>query len=101
MAGVGDRDGPLTFRGYQFAVIEGEGVRNQWDSWRVFLYDYQTHTADQLNIQTDAGSISFGNPTIEQVQIGERQALVMTLFVFLDGSRADENGSLVYYRGLP
>ena len=101
MAGVGDRDGPLTFRGYQFAVIEGEGVRNQWDSWRVFLYDYQTHTADQLNIQTDAGSISFGNPTIEQVQIGARQALVMTLFVFLDGSRADENGSLVYYRGLP
>jgi len=101
IAGVGDRDGPITFRGYQFAVIEGEGVRNQWDSWRVFLYDYQTHTADQLNIQTDAGSISFGNPTIEQVQIGARQALVMTLFVFLDGSRADENGSLVYYRGLP
>jgi len=101
MAGVGDRDGPLTFRAYQFAVIEGEGVRNQWDSWRVFLYDYQTHTADQLNIQTDAGSISFGNPTIEQVQIGQRQALVMTLFVFLDGSRADENGSLVYYRTLP
>jgi len=101
MAGVGDRDGPLTFRGYQFAVIEGEGVRNQWNSWRVFLYDYQTQTADLLNIRTDAGSISFGNPTIEHVQIGGRQALVMTLFVFLDGSLANENGSLVYYRTLP
>src|SRR5438309_2313062 len=101
MAGVGDRDGPLTLRGYQFAVIEGEGVRNQWNSWRVFLYDYQTQTADLLNIRTDAGSISFGNPTIEHVQIGGRQALVMTLFVFLDGSLANENGSLVYYRTLP
>jgi len=101
IAGVGDRDGPLTFRGYQFAVIEGEGVRNQWDSWRVFLYDYQTQTADLLNIRTDAGSISFGNPTIEQVQIGGRQALVMTLFVFLDGSAAGEDGSLVYYSILP
>ena len=101
IAGVGDRDGPLTFRGYQFAVIEGEGVRNEWDSWRVFLYDYQTQTADLLNIRTDAGSISFGNPTIEQVEIGGHRALVMTLFVFLDGSVANENGSLVYYRTLP
>jgi len=89
------------FRGYQFAVIEGEGVRNEWDSWRVFLYDYQTQTADLLNIRTDAGSISFGNPTIEQVEIGGHRALVMTLFVFLDGSVANENGSLVYYRTLP
>ncbi len=101
IAGVGDRDGPFTFRGYQFAVIEGEGIRNRWDSWRVFLYDYQTQTADQLDIRTDAGSTSFGNPTIEEVQIGGRQALVMTLFVFLDGSRGDENGSLIYYRAYP
>jgi len=101
IAGVGDRDGQLTFRGYQFAVIEGEGVRNQWDSWRVFLYDYQTQTADLLKLRTDAGSISFGNPTIEEVQISGRHALVMTLFVFLDGSAAGEDGSLAYYRVLP
>jgi len=67
----------------------------------VFLYDYQTQTTDLLNIPTDAGSISFGNPTIEQVEIGGHRALVMTLFVFLDGSVANENGSLVYYRTLP
>lgn len=101
IAGVGDRDGPFTFRGYQFAVIEGERVRNQWDSWRIFLYDYQTRTADQLNIQTDARSISFGNPTIEEVEIGGRRALIVTLFIFLDGSAAGEDGSLVYYSILP
>ena len=102
MAGnIGDRDGPFMFRGYQFAVIEGQGIRFRWDSWRVFLYDYQTQTADQLDIRTDAGSIAFGNPTIEEVQIGGRQALVMTLFLFLDGARGNETGPLIYYRALP
>lgn len=67
----------------------------------MFLYDCQTQTADQLSIQTDAGSISFGNPTIKEVQISGRHALVMTLFVVLDGSPAGEDGSLVCYRILP
>lgn len=101
VAGVGDRDGMLTFRGYQFGVIEGEFDRSDWSSWRVFLYDYQTGIADQLNIETDAGSISFGNPTIEQVHIGGRSALVMTLYLFLDGARGGETGALVYYRPYP
>lgn len=101
IAGVGDRDGMLTFRGYKFGVIEGEGVRNDYSSWRIFLYDYQTGTADRLDVRTDAGSISFGNPTIEQVQIGGLPALVMTLYIFLDGARGGELGSLVYYRGYP
>jgi len=100
VAGVGDRD-VLTFRGYQFGVIEGEFVRNDYSSWRIFLYDYQTGTADLLKIQTDAGSISFGNPTIEQVHVGGLPALVMTLYLFLDGARGGELGSLVYYRTYP
>jgi Big-like domain-containing protein len=101
MAGVGDRDGILTFRGHQFGVIEGEGVRGDWTSWRVFLYDYETGTADLLNIQTDGGSISFGNPTIEQVQMAGLPALVITLYLFLDGARSGETGSLVYYLPYP
>jgi len=100
IAGVGDRD-VLTFRGYQFGVIEGEGVRNDWTSWRIFLYDYQTRTADQLNILTDGGSISFGNPTVEQIELGGQPALVMSLYLFLDGARGGETGSLVYYRTYP
>jgi hypothetical protein len=100
IAGVGDRD-VLTFRGYQFGVIEGEGVRNDWTSWRIFLYDYQTGTADQLHILTDGGSLSFGNPTVEQIQLGGQPALAMTLYLFLDGARGGETGSLVYYRIYP
>ena len=100
IAGVGDRD-VVTFRGYQFAVIEGEGVRNDWTSWRIFLYDYQTRTADKLDILTDGGSISFGNPTVEQIELGGQPALVMSLYLFLDGARGGETGSLVYYRTYP
>src|SRR5438105_6034336 len=100
IAGVGDRD-VVTFRGYQFGVIEGEGVRNDWTSWRIFLYDYQTRTADKLDIRTDGGSISFGNPTVEQIDWGGQSALVMTLYLFLDGARGGETGSLVYYRTYP
>jgi hypothetical protein len=100
VAGVGDRD-VLTFRGYQFGLVEGEGVLNDWTSWRIFLYDYQTGTADRLNITTDAGSISFGNPTIEQITLGEQPALVMSLYLFLDGARGGETGSLLYYRVYP
>jgi hypothetical protein len=48
----------------------------------VFLYDYQTQTADQLDIRIGVGSISFGNPTIEEVQVGGRPALVMTLLAY-------------------
>ena len=101
IAGVGDRDCMLSFRGYEFCLIEGEGVRGDWTSWRIFLYDYQTGTADSLNIQTDAGSISFGNPTIEQVQISGQATLVTTLYLFLDGARGGETASLVYYRPYP
>lgn len=101
VAGVGDRDGILRFRGHQFSVVEGEFVRFDWTSWRIFLYDHQTGTAEQLNIQTDARSISFGNPTVDQVEIGGRSALVMTLYVFLDGARGGEVGALVYYRVIP
>ena len=100
IAGVGDRD-VLTFRGYQFALVEGEGVRNDWTSWRIFLYDYQTRTAERLNIVTDARSISFGNPTIEQIQLGGRPGLVISLYLFLDGARGGETGSLLYYRFYP
>ncbi|HJQ13025.1 MAG TPA: hypothetical protein VJ840_18480 [Gemmatimonadaceae bacterium] len=100
VAGVGDRDA-IVFRGYRFNLIEGEGVRNDYSSWRIFLYDYQTGSADRLNIVTDEGSTSFGNPTIEQIQLGGHPALVMSLFVFLDGGRGKEPGSLIYYRTYP
>ena len=78
------------------------GFIGVYQTYREGTFDAHLATStDLLNIRTGAGSISFGNPTIEQVEIGGHRALVMTLFVFLDGSVANENGSLVYYRTLP
>jgi hypothetical protein len=95
---IGDRDGVLTFRGYGFGLIEGQLTKGEWGAWRVFLYDYQAGTAELLNIQTDAGSTAFGNPTIEQVHVGARSAIVITLFLFSEGARGGEDGPLIYYR---
>jgi hypothetical protein len=98
---IGDRDGMLMFRGHAFGLLEGRFAKDDWASWRVFLYDYETGTAEQLDIRTDMGSMSFGNPTIEHVRIGGRDALVVTLFLFGEGAASGEGGSLVYYRTYP
>ena len=95
---IGDRDGVLTFRDHGFGLIEGQLTKGDWGAWRVFLYDYEAGTAELLNIQTDAGSTAFGNPTIEQVRVGARSAIVVTVFLFGEGARGDEGGSLIYYR---
>jgi hypothetical protein len=93
---VGDRDGVLTFGERQFTIIEGQHVRDDFDSWRVFLYEHASGTAWPLLIRTDRGSRAFGNPTFEIVQLDGRRALVVTLFVF--DNFFGEGGPLLYYR---
>lgn len=95
---VGDRDGVLTYKGRQFTILEGQYARGDFDSWRVFLYDHLTGTADELRIRTDGGSSAFGNPTFELVEFNGRPTLVVTLFVF--DKRFGEGGPLVYYQVL-
>ena len=49
---------------------------------------------------THAGSTAFTNPTVAQVEIDGRQAILVTLFVPQEGARGDEVGELIYYRTL-
>lgn len=95
---VGDRDGPIRFRGFDFSLIEGQRVKGDFGSWRVFLYDHQTGAAEPLNIVTHAGSTAFGNPTIASIDFRGRRALVITLFLFGEGAGLREGGPLIYYR---
>ena len=96
---IGDRDGKARFRGYDFGMIEGQYTKNDFGSWRCFLYDYQTGNADQLSIHTDGGSVAFGNPTIELVTFNGQSAVVIGLFMFSEGVRGgDPAGELIYYR---
>jgi hypothetical protein len=97
MGGVGDRD-VVSFKGFDFTLIEGQVIRDDWRSWRIFLYDDETGQAEQLNIRTHAGSVAFTNPTVEQIVIGGQKAVLVTLFVPQEGAKSTEAGQLIYYR---
>ena len=96
---IGDRDS-ITFRGHELTLVEGQRVVGDWSSWRIFLYDEETKAAEELHFKTHAGSVSIGNPTIDQIDINGRAALLVTLYVFTEGSQGGEDGELIYYRYL-
>jgi hypothetical protein len=94
---IGDRDA-AQFEGYQFGLFEGQYTKNDFGSWRVFVYDYQTGNADTTTINTDGGSTAFANPSLTEIQTptGAR-AILITLFVPSEGAAAGESGELIYY----
>jgi hypothetical protein len=95
---IGDRDAVL-FKGYLFGLIEGQFVPDKWETWRSFLYDFQTDNAEPLNIVTHAGSTALANPTITNLRTpnGEN-ALVVTLYIHKKGAASGEIGELIYYK---
>ncbi|MCU0506420.1 MAG: hypothetical protein MUE82_11755 [Chloroflexi bacterium] len=97
---IGDRD-RVTFRGRDLMLVEGQRVLDDPGTWRVFLYDQATATAEELHFRTRAGSTAFSNPTITLTEIGGRPAVVVTLYLLSEGARGAEDGPLLYYRLLP
>ncbi len=97
MGSVGDRD-VLRFMGFNFTLIEGQFIRDDWRSWRIFLHDDETGEAEPLNIRTHAGSVAFTNPTIAPIKIGGQEAILVTLFIPQEGAAGSEVGELIYYR---
>jgi F5/8 type C domain len=95
---IGDRDA-LTFKGYNFGLIEGQYTKGDFGSWRAFLYDYQTGNADTTSIHTNGGSTAFANPSITNlVAPNGSLAIVVTLFIPSEGAAPGESGELIYYR---
>ncbi len=97
MGGIGDRD-VIRFRRFDRTLIEGQFVNEDPRTWRVFLYDDATGNAQPLHFRTRAGSIAFANPTITAIEIGGRNAILVTLFIPGEGARGAEAGELIYYR---
>ncbi len=95
--GVGDRD-TVTFRGFDFTVIEGQAVNNDWRTWGVYLVDETAGFAERLDLRTDGASTAFTNPTLAEIEVSGRPALVVTLFVPQEGAHGGEVGELIYYR---
>ena len=96
---IGDRD-KITFRGHDLTLVEGQRIVDDWSSWRIFLYDDESRTAEELPFKTHAGSTSMANPTVELIQFHGRSAILVTLYIFTEGSRGDEDGELIYFRYL-
>ena len=96
--GIGDRDGPLTFRGREFMLFEGMEVLGRWETFSIYLYDAEVGASRKLNMHTHAGSSAFTNPTISQVTLDGRAALVMSMFIGNEGGMPAERGGVIYYR---
>ena len=96
---VGDRD-TISFHGHELMLIEGQRVLDDPSSWRTFLYDDETRSAEELHFRTHAGSVAVSNPTIERIEIAGRQAILVTLYVLSEGAHREEDGPLLFYRWL-
>jgi len=95
--GIGDRDGPFNFDGYDYMVFEGQRVLDRWETFTTFLYDPSSGSARRLHVQTHGGSQAFANPTVGQVRLDGRDALVMSMFIPGEGSAPGEAGGVIYY----
>jgi hypothetical protein len=98
--GVGDRD-TFQFRGFGFTVQEGQAVWERYDTFRIYLYDDTTGTAEPLDMRTPAGCEAFTNPMVEIVDLDGEPAVVATVFVPGEAGSDCEVGGLLYVHGIP
>jgi Bacterial Ig domain len=98
---VGDRDG-FYYQGRPYSLIEAQYTKNDYASWRPYLFDRTRNSLTLLTLHTNAGSTAFGNPTFTDLALPSgKQGFVATQFIFSEGAAAGEAGSLVYYRQYP
>src|SRR4029453_15329068 len=93
---IGDRD-HLRWRGRDYDLVEAQGRRGDFASWRVYLYDRASGTAERLEVMTHGASTAFANPTATVLRDpAGRDALMVTLFLPMEGAAPGEAGSLLY-----
>jgi hypothetical protein len=95
---IGGRDF-FTWRGRRYSLVEGQLRRGRWESWRVFLYDWESGAAHPVPVRTRGGSVSFGNPTLTMLTAPSGEpAMVVTAYLFPAGAAPGEAGPLLYHR---
>ena len=93
---IGDRD-HLRYLDNDYDLVEAQGRRGDFATWRVYLYDRAAGTAQRLEIVTHGHSTAFANPTATMLRDPEgRQAVMVTMFVPMEGAAPGEAGSLLY-----
>ncbi|WNG18202.1 hypothetical protein F0U63_28595 [Cystobacter fuscus] len=95
---IGDRDA-LHYKQNVYGLIEGQYTKNDFGSWRVFIFDHQTGNAEPLNMRTDKGSTAFANPSFTALTAPNGQrAIAVSIFLPSEGAKPGEAGQLIYYR---
>jgi Bacterial Ig domain len=99
---VGDRDAFL-YQGRPYSLVEAQNTKNNFATWRPYLFDRTANTLTRLTLTTDKGtSTSFGNPTYTELKLpGGKWGFVATQFIFSEGAAPGEAGPLFYYRSFP
>jgi hypothetical protein len=93
---IGDRD-HLRYLDKDYDLVEAQGRRGDFATWRVYLYDQAAGTAERLEIVTHGQSTAFANPTATVLRDPEgRDALMATMFLPMEGAAPGEAGSLLY-----
>jgi hypothetical protein len=95
---VGDRDA-FHYQGRPYSVVEAQYTKNDFSSWRPYLFDRTSNSLTRLTLHTHGGSTSFGNPTYTDVILPDgRRGFVSTEFIFSEGAGPGEAGPLLYFR---
>ena len=93
---IGDRD-HLRHLGRDYDLIEAQGRRGDFATWRVYLHDRAAGTTERLAIVTHKGSMAFANPTATPLRDpAGRDAIMVTLFLPMEAAAPGEAGSLLY-----
>jgi hypothetical protein len=93
---IGDRD-HLRHLGRDYDLIEAQGRRGDFATWRVYLHDRAAGTTEPLDVVTHRGSTAFANPTATPLRDpAGRDAIMVTLFLPMEGAAPGEAGSLLY-----
>jgi hypothetical protein len=94
---IGGRD-HVRYLGHAYDLVEAQGRKGDFASWRVYLVDRSAMTARRLEVVTHRGSTAFANPTATRLRDPSgRDAVMVTLFLPVEGAAAGEAGSLLYY----
>jgi hypothetical protein len=91
----------FTHRGKPYYVQEGQGGKNDWASWRLYLMDGAEQGGKRavvpFPIKTHGGATSFANPFVAPVpEPGKPNRYFVSAFMPSEGNPSGESGELVY-----
>jgi hypothetical protein len=94
---VGDRDA-FSYQGRPYSLIEAQSTKDDFRTWRPYLFDRNLNSLTMLTLKTRGGSTSFGNPTYTELKLPSgKLGFVSTEFIFSEGAASGEAGELIYY----